>query len=250
MHKHDLDLIAEYAAGTLSDESEARARVESCGICGAEYREQKMVLAELSTVTSAAMTDHERAQLRRDLWTELRSSSANATPGRANQWWTRWAFGAAAFVFVAVALIGVMENFGGADQATETFSEIGSGLDSDQERASEEAADDGEMAPYDSGEGESLPESGADLAERYESTPYLLIAREVRQQPKTDPAVLSHDESQIECLDQSGLVDHYPVSGFETMTELLVAVPTETEPETAPVAFVDPESCIIVHIED
>ena len=50
--------------------------------------------------------------------------------------------------------------------------------------------------------------------------------------------------------EQSGLIDYQPVSGLEAMTDLLVAVPSGADLETAPVAFVDPETCTIVHEED
>ena len=248
MHKHDLDLIAEYAAGTLGDETEARHRVASCQTCAEEYTAQSSVLAELRGMGPARMTEHERARLHRDLWTELRSPADQPAPSPTSPWRWSWAFGAAALVFVAVALVGVMENFGGDDVA-ETFSEIGAGLNSAADasgdlRADEDAAESGE-----GGEEALAPDPAAALAERYEDTPYLVIAREVRQEPKAN-RVLAYDESQLECLAESGLVDHEPISGFETVTDLLVAVPSETAREVAPVAFVDPEVCKVVHIED
>jgi hypothetical protein len=246
MHKHDLDLIAEYAAGTLGDESEARARVESCQTCAAEYTAQGSALATLSGVSQARMTEHERARLHRDLWTELRSPAATA-PG-ANPWWRSWAFGAAAFVLVAVSLVGVMENFGGGD-ASETFGEIGAGLDSSAD-GSGAVRSDGDTAGGGEEDEEFAPDAPITLAERYEDTPFLLIAGEVRQGPNPEQDALTFDEKQADCLEQSGLVDHDLVDGLETMTELLVAVPSEAPLETAPVAFVDPENCTVVHIED
>ena len=249
MHKHDLDLIAEYAAGTLEDETEARARVASCQACAEEYTAHSSVLSELSGIGSARMTEHERAGLHRDLWTELRSP-VSTPPPLASPWWRSWAFGAAAFIFVAVALVGVMENFGG-DDAAETFSEVGAALDggagstSGDARANDQADEDGE-----GGEEALAPDVTTATAERYEDTPYLLIAREVRQGLKTDPGVLTYDETDADCLEQSGLLDHTLVGGFESATDLLVAVPSGTDLEDAPVSFVDPENCTVVHIED
>lgn len=249
MHKHDLDLIAEYAAGTLGDETEARARVASCETCAGEYTAQSSVLNELSGIEPARMTEHERARLHRDLWTELRSPVA-APLRSASPWWRSWAFGAAAFIVVAVTLVGVMENFGGGD-AAETFSEVGAALDADSgstsgdARTNDEAAEDGE-----GGEEALAPDVTTAAAESYENTPYLLIAREVRQGTKIDSGDFAYDESETDCLEQSGLLDHMPVSGFESVTNLLVAVPSGADLEGVPVTFIDPENCTVVHIED
>lgn len=247
MHKHDLDLIAEYAAGTLGDESEARARVESCQTCAEEYMTQGSALAALSGIGQARMTEHERARLHRDLWTELRSPAAAAP--QASPWWRSWAFGAAAFVLVAVSLVGVMENFGGGDSAA-TFNEVAAELDSGSDGSGDARADEDTAGGGEEDEEALAPDVTTAAAESYEDTPYLLIAREVRQGPKTDQGALTYDAKQADCLEQSGLDDHNLVGGLETLTDLLVAVPSGVDLETAPVTFVDPENCIIVHTED
>ena len=248
MHQHDLDLIAEYAAGTLGDDTEARARVASCSTCAQEFKAQSSVLAELSGIEPALLTEHERARLHRDLWTELRSPADTASSGLVNPRWRSWAFGAAALIVVAVALVGVMENFGGGD-AAETVGEAGA-LDADSRttsgyaRTGDNTAEDGEGAE------EALAPDTTTAADSSEDTPYLLIAREVRRQPKSEADTLSIDEAQSECLEESGLVEHELVTGFETLTELLVAVPIAADREVAPVSFIDPENCDVVHIEE
>ncbi len=247
MHKHDLDLIAEYAAGTLGDDSEARARIESCQVCAAEYTAQSSALAALSGIDNARMTEPERARLHRDVWTELRSPAAPAP--RANPWWQSWAFGSAAFVLVAVSLIGVMENFGGGD-ASETFNEIAAELDSGADSSGDARSEEDTAGGAEAGEEALAPGVTRDVAERYADTPYLLIAREVRKDQGADAGTLAYDEKQADCLTESGLVDHLLVDSTDTMTDLLVAVPSGADPETAPVAFIDPETCLVVHIED
>ncbi|MGF1617113.1 MAG: hypothetical protein ACFCU2_04810 [Acidimicrobiia bacterium] len=249
MHKHDLDLIAEFAAGTLGDDSEARARVESCHTCAQEFTAQSSVLAELSGVGQALMTEYERARLHRDLWTELRSPAATAKPALTTPWWRSWTFGAAAFVVVAVSLVGVMENFGGGGDS-EAFTEVAAGLESGADGSADTHADGDAAGGGELAEEALAPDFGPALSERDGDTPYLLIAREVRNQATSDAGVLSYDEKQVDCLEQSGLVDHYPVGGFEPVTELLVAVPSGADLESAPVAFVDPADCTVVHIED
>lgn len=247
MHKHDLDLIAEYAAGTLGDESEARARVESCQTCAEEYMAQGSALAALAGIGQARMTEHERARLHRDLWTELRSPAATAH--QASPWWRRWAFGAAAFVLVAVSLVGVMSNFGGADNA-ETVNDMAAELDSGADGSGDDRADEDTAGGGEEG-GEALaPDVTTAAAESFEDTQYLLIARQVRQGPQTEQDALAYDAEEADCLEQSGLVDYKLVGGMETMTDLLVAVPSGADLETAPVAFIDPENCTEVHRED
>lgn len=249
MHKHDLDLIAEYAAGTLEDESAARALVESCDRCAQEYLAQGSALAALSAIGPAQMTEHERSRLHRDLWTELRSPVATAPAPRANPWWQSWAFGSAAFILVAVSLVGVMENFGGGD-AAETFNETAAELDSGADGSGESRSDEDLAGGEEPGEESLAPDVTTAAAEQFEGTPYLLIAREVRQGTTDDADALTYDEKQADCLAQSQLVDHELVEGLETVTELLVAVPSGADLETAPVAFIDPETCTVVHIED
>ncbi|CAN5856693.1 hypothetical protein BH23ACT4_BH23ACT4_01890 [soil metagenome] len=249
MHKHDLDLIADYAAGTLGDESEARARVESCVACAQEFAAQNSVLAELSGVEQALMTEHERARLHRDLWTELRSPAETSKPALTNPWWRNWSFGAAAFVLVAVSLVGVMENFAGGD-AAETFSEIAAESESGDDGSAVTRADENAAGGVEQSE-ESLGNFvDPALTGRDGETSYLLIAREVRKQPASDAGVLSFDEKQSDCIEESGLIEHETVGGFETLTDLLVAVPSGIDREDAPVAFVDPVNCKVVHIED
>jgi hypothetical protein len=249
MHQHDLDLIAEYAAGTLGDDTEARARVASCQTCAQEFEAQTSVLVELSGIEPALLTEHERARLHRDLWTELRSPADSASSGLVNPKWRSWAFGAAALIVVAVALVGVMENFGGGD-AAETAGEVRA-LDADSRTTSGYASTDDNAAEDGEGAEEALaPDTTTTAADSSGDTPYLLIAREVRQQPKSEADMLSIDEAKSECLEESGLVEHELVTGFETLTELLVAVPIAADREVAPVSFIDPENCDVVHIEE
>lgn len=252
MHKHDLDLIAEYAGGSLRDDSTARALVESCDTCAAEFHAQQAVLTELRGVEPARLTQSERAQLHRDLWTDLRSQPASDDSTGAVPGWRNWVFGAAALMFVAVALVGVMNNISGGDAVSETFSEIGSGLDSGEMRANDNATDGDAGASAESSETTTAAEESPQiLGDEYAATPYLRIAREVRGGGGSDDSGdFTFERAQLECLEQSELTDYELVGGFESMTDLLVAVPIGTDLAEAPVAFVDPESCTVVHTED
>jgi Flp pilus assembly pilin Flp len=250
MHKHDLDLIAEFAGGSLRDDSRARALIQSCDICAAEFRSQQAVLTQLRNIEPAGMTELERAQLHRDLWTDLRSQAGSEPSRGAAPGWRGWAFGAAAIVFVAVALIGVMNNIGGGDAVTETFDEIGSGLDGGESLQDEDAGD-GAAGAESAETTAAASESPRLLADEYSATPYLQIAQQVREKTgEDDNSDFAFSEAELDCLEQSGLADHELVDGFESVTELLVAVPAGTDLARAPVAFVEPEFCTVVHTEN
>jgi hypothetical protein len=154
-------------------------------------------------------------------------------------------------MFVAVALVGVMNNISGGDAVRETFSEIGSGLSSGPTASDEDSAD-GE-AGMESADTTTAAEEGSPriLGDEYAATPFLQIARQVRGGASSDDSGdFDYERFQLDCLEQSELIDYELVGGFESITELLVAVHAGSDLAEAPVAFVEPESCIVVHIED
>ena len=245
MHRHDLDLIAEYASGTLADESKARALVETCSACSDEFERQTAISGMLREVGPATLTEHERAALHRDLWTELRSG-AEESPSRRTAWLPRIAFGGAALLLVIVGAFALYSGaLGGGDSgATATFNEIGSSLDdAGGEARTEEDAGDGQesLAPAAEGFG--------DLGEQYADTPFRALAHEVRQGTRTADHSADTDTSKSDCLTAAGLADHVLVAGYEAETELLIAIPADEPREEAPVSFVDPGTCAVVHVE-
>ncbi len=126
MHKHDLDLIAAFADGSLDNDVQARALIESCAECRAEYESQIRMIAMLRQVSPVEMTDLEKAGLHRDLWTELRSNPVDQTTS--SPWWYRWSYAVAGLVIVAGIAAGVANLGSGAGTAadfTETGSELG-----------------------------------------------------------------------------------------------------------------------------
>ncbi|MGA7097465.1 MAG: hypothetical protein WB245_07845 [Acidimicrobiia bacterium] len=130
MHKHDPDLIAAFADGSNDNEIQARALIESCAECRAEYENQVRMIAMLRQVPPVTMTDREKAAMRRDLWTELRSDPIEeATAG--SPWWYRWSYAAAGLVIVVGIAAGLGNVIGNSTQTAASFSEIGSGLGSD-----------------------------------------------------------------------------------------------------------------------
>lgn len=244
MHSHDLDLIAALAEGTLDDETQARAFVQTCDECRAEFEAQTAVLAAIADVPAVTMTENEKAILHRDLWTELRLGEGTEKPTRA-QWWYRFSYAAAGVLIVVGIGAGVLQLTGG-EQAVQSFSEVGSSLGGgagpafDQpDAAGEEAAeapeavtaDDGAMSG--SGEGESMD--------------FAAMASEVRARPDT---LTAQDRSETDlraCLETAGLVDQEPIA---LIGEYILAVPADQEvgPETQ-ITFVETGICQVAHVD-
>ena len=116
MHEHDLDLIADYAAGASGDPDRAARLVASCATCSAEYESQQQIRLLVSSTSVDPLNDLERTRLRRTIWEEAGFAS-DATPSPA-RWWERRAFqfaSAAAIVFVGIGLVGVLGQLRGQD---------------------------------------------------------------------------------------------------------------------------------------
>lgn len=268
MREHELDLIAALAEGTLEDETEARALIASSERHRAEYEAQKAAIAALSDVESAEMTEQERAALRRDLWTELRSTEA-AAPEKTS-WLYRWSFAAAALL-VLVGLVAVLSQGGfmAADEAADSAN-----LDTTEEAASDflAPAESAQRTETTTAVGESDGAAGADTgleademaetrgdaavfadaAERLRSTDFLGVS--------AAPDASMFDAAELEdCLLLAEL-EGFEVVGTmtgeqisDTMTPeetFIVAVGRDGELDAgAPIAFVEAGSCAVVHID-
>lgn len=250
MHEHPLDLIAALADGSIGDETEARALIESCQVCRDEYVAQTEVIEWLTTVSTVEMTELEKATLHRDLWTELRNQPTrrSATP-----WWQRLSY-VAAGLLVAVGLVGVLNS-----------GLLGGGADSGQTLVAE-ALDEGptEEVPFDaqgSDDGESQPEmttattaaatatttAGAEAGGDLLSVPFEELADEARARQSDRVTTYSTDTDFAECLDRVGLTDHVVVDEIDLdQTYLLVM---RRDPEAEPiVTFVLVPACEIVYV--
>lgn len=254
MHEHDPDLIAGLADGSLDDEAEARALIESCDQCLSEYQDQVEVLALLVATPTARMNDLERAALHRDIWTELRKSPSKT---RITPWWVRWSY-VAAGLFVTVGLVSVLNGqfltFGG-DSAGEAFSEIGSGLD--------DSGGEGEEAPLSAADADGGAESATTTAAESATTtaaaeeaalpyPFADLADEARANrdlAEDRSTQFSTEAGEVEeCLELSGLADQVLVEELDLDRRYLVMMP-ESETGDLTVTFVALDDCEIVYVD-
>jgi hypothetical protein len=247
MHDHPLDLIAALADGSLSDEAEARALVESCPECREEYRTQTEVIEWLAAAPAVEMSDLEKAALHRDLWTELRNQ-----PGKspATPWWQRLVY-VAAGLFVTVGLVSVLNNDDlneGADSGATTVAEA---LDAPVEEAP--------FVAQGSDDGESAPEMATTTAAASETTfagaggegsfalPFAELAEEARAN-QADRAVTQGTDADVEaCLARVALDEHVVVDEIDLDQIYLLVMPEDPEAEPI-VTFVVLPRCEIVYV--
>lgn len=235
MNERERDLIAALADGSLHDESQARALLESSDEALAEYRLQLAALEALSRAGSAAMLESERSALHRDLWTELRAEKAKARSTAGIYGWSL----AAAILFVVVGLAAVLGGgvLGGEDTASleEVSSQLGSPA---ADMATEET-----MEAADAPGGEAAMVSPAAQAYFAEQADSLRRGDELSRQADGD----AEDE---DCLFRAGLSGHEVAAvvgeepGAGVAGRYLAAVPAgEAIGAATPVHFVDSASC-------
>jgi hypothetical protein len=247
MHKHDLDLIAALADGSLADETDARALLESCEECRAEHQSQLAIIELLRTTPGAEMSELEKAALHRDLWTQLRNAPSRTRPTRL---WYRWSY-IAAGLFVTVGLVSVLNGqFQGMDESsdgetranTDTGSDLGafSAEDAPETLQDADAASGGSetAAPTTMAAEESLPFPFADLADE---------ARAARESGFRYTQSASPDQVD-RCLESAGLVDQVVVEELNLDQLYLVVVTDDDTPEPT-VTFVALENCEIVYVD-
>ncbi|MGB7860451.1 MAG: hypothetical protein WBM90_08140 [Acidimicrobiia bacterium] len=252
MRSHDVELIAALVEGRLEDETEARALVASSHSHRAEYEAQRVAYDAMSAIPGAELTEHERATLHRDVWTELRAQPR--AEKRPVPWYYRWSYGAAG-LFVIVGLVFVINQSSGSDDSSgETaFTEAGSALDRGLDESTPtttaaatatDAGSDGGAAPAEESpvvaEAPDLPQ----LEELASKTRRGVLESEDLGATNFDSAML---DEMTKCIETAGLVDHEIVGDIETENHYIVAVPANLElTEETPVSFVNADTCELV----
>ncbi len=273
MRENELELIAALVEGRLQDEAEARALIASGPEFAAEYEAQKSAYEVLRSMGSATMSDTEKADLHRDLWTALRTPA----PTRASSpWYYRW-MPVAAGMFVVVGLVAVLGQDGDSDGDSRQFAvTTAASAETSGDNASGgtvEATDGGSpVAPV----AEPLPDPGEDVTpetmalEPAQEAYYQAEADEVREGELSGVNVEDTEgdltESELkDCIDEAGL-DDYEVVGARSIARVdettgstvsapvdvssyIAAVPAGATLADAPVAFVDLASCVLIHLD-
>lgn len=268
LRNREIELIAALVEGGLEDETEARALLDRSEEARVEFEAQLVAYEALQAVGPAGLTEHERAGLRREVWTEL---SRDTSPvSRSKPWFYTLAPVAAALVLV-VGVLGVLNRgFQGSDEATDTLAEsAGSLLGATTQAAGEDrleaAADD--AAPAAEGDG------GADLAAE-ESAPWVMapdeffatIADLVRSggftttQLQRDFDGATGFEDATTCVESAGLTQFELIGeatniveaqGEGPATTYLVLIPEGVEPGLdTDVTFVSLTECEVSHVEE
>lgn len=267
MRDHELELIAALVEGRLDDESSARALIDSSAEARKEYEAQKVAFNALRNAGTASMTDSERTALHRDVWSSLRGRTASGAGRRT--WHVRLA-AVAAGLFVLVGLAAVLTQ-GGADQGA--FEEIAGGLAADGPVGEDETADRDAAGGDDAaGDGAETFEDAAatttaaasEPASESEALPLTYLEEQAARVRAGEFSTHlrandeTSDEDFAECLAAAGL-DGYSAEAILTpppeMTggaevELVAAVPEASEEAEATVAFVDLDTCQLIHIDD
>lgn len=286
MRDQDLELIAALVEGRLDDDSEARALIASSSEAREEYEAQKRAYDTLSALGTAHLTEAERATLHRDLWTELRGG---VTPKRAKApWYLRWS-PVAAGLFVVVGIVAVLSGGGDdAGLITLTGGEAADGGAATTSTAAADAGGDAELFEDEeaaTATTEAMSEGTTALAPAAETADFSADAAKVRAGDFSGDRVSafttarSDDTTLQTCVDEAlapaGLAGYELVAMVTTPDEaaspptddttttttaetsttgpdtadVAVAVPEGEEPATAPLAFIDVQTCELVHLD-
>lgn len=268
MRDHELELIAALVEGRLDDETEARALVSSSPELREEYEAQKLAYEALQGADPVGLTESERSELHRDIWTGLRPHP-DIAPGRTTPWYHRWVPVAAGLLL----LIGVATVFYPGGQDSGDLTDLAADAPTEGAEttiAAAEAAGDGDQAEADGGEAtnttaSSREEAAAPLSD--EAAAVYSREAEMMRQGMFSSRLQSYEESGAmnaaleRCIEEAGLSGHRilatlapPAEDTSTTAgeaaQLAVAVPEDADLATAPIAFVDLDTCEVVYTDE
>jgi hypothetical protein len=261
MRDHEMELIAALVEGRLDDESEARALIEASPELRREYQAQVLAFEALTAAGSVTLSETERSSLHRDVWTNLRHQPAASATGR---WYVRMA-AVAASLFVVVGVAAVLGTQGGPDEGG--FAEIAADTADRDFAGGDEAASDGAETLEDAGATTTAAAAATDAPASDESVAIYRRESELLRQGIFTERLHSFSESEEaygdlrDCIEEAGLGGYRIVATLAepdatseaTATDtprLAVAIPGESQIETAPIAFVDLEACEVVFVDE
>lgn len=240
MRDHERELIAALVDGSLEDETEARALLESSAEARAEYELQLDALRALSAAGAVMMTESERAVLHRDLWGRLHAEQAK--PAAAGVY--RWSLAAAA-LFVVVGLGAVLGGglLNQADSGEDMAVEATAADEADTSVAAAETAD-------------ALAGDGA-APMSFDAQEYFVEEAARLRQGEALYRAAGDDPKEEDCLAAASLFDHdvIAVVGEDDAAPVpgsyLAAVARDEEiGADTPIHFVDSNVCEVVYTDD
>lgn len=257
MRDHERELIAALVEGRLDDESEARALVASSPELREEYEAQMLAYRALTGAGTASLTEIERSSLRRDVWTAWRQQGAAASTK--GSWYVRVA-AVAAGLFVVVGLAAVLSTQGGADD--DGFAEIAADTADRDLAGDDDAASDGAETFEDAAD--TTVAAASEPAAEALSLDYLAAEADRVRSGESSSRIQAFDadtdEDLARCLETAGLEGYTVIAVIfpppeetgsqEEELRLYAAVPDEGQLADVPVAFVEPISCQLIHLDD
>lgn len=232
MKKRDIELITALAEGRLEDETQARALLAGSAALRDAYEAQVAAIAALRSLPSESLIEVERAELHREVWTRLRSG---AEPSRGPAWRLN-PVAAAAVLVIGAGVVFASLGGSGADFATDDRGvAAATTVPSSEENAGGEVT-------TDSGEG-AAPQAGPEEIETFRTHADSL---------RTGATPPEGDGRSELCAGAEDLEGLRPIGSlqFDSRSyETWVPEDTEIGPDT-PIAFVDPDTCEVVHTEE
>ncbi len=231
MRRSSKQLIADLVAGRSENPTEAMETIVRSPRLLAAYQEQIAAREALSGFEPVEMTESERSDLRRAVWTKL-TAAPESRPEPTSSWRAVGAAAAAAVVVGTGALLTLTLSSGGAGEDQVTFS-----ADVSTTRAAAESVTEGDSS-VDGGEMAPQAADTEDLLHRY--------AEIVRSEERTFFALSSDDFrcTQLEELEGLRPVARFDVQGVEYQAWVPADSPDDIAPDT-PVTFVDVTTCTV-----
>lgn len=258
MRDHEIELISALVEGRLEDETEARALLDSSPGLQAEYEAQSLAYEALTSAGPAKLGEDEKTALHRDVWTALRSEQTSS-PSRA-PWLFRWV----PVVGVGIFVVGIgtltLLNQGTSGDTAALFdgeTDVTTIASTNTTEAAMAEANDGDEAT-------DLTLAGA-TAEAPAIESFSAAARALRHPDADTTEELATENAakskQDACLETAGLAGSKIVfsvdqavfidssTGEELEGSFIAAIPAGADLETAPISFVDLDTCEIAYVD-
>ncbi len=251
MHRHDLDLMAALADGSLHDEDRARSRLTSCEVCRAEYESHRSVLVATRSAEPIEMSGTERAALHRDVLSAMANSASTPTR-RSSFLWPRFGYATVA-LFLVVGLVGVLSQAGVFSNQDRSLGTLGGSSNAVTAEGAEKSPQAGFAPPTTAAATADMSAAGngSDDPAAYEP-----LIEQARKYPRPSPSAGYYSDASVatraeSCIDQAGLDSSFqPIGNVNDASQFILVVPEITElTDETPITVIDFTTCQIVHVD-